>query len=64
MHRLDHRSSGSGLPVDLDVDVEQRTTDSSFTASFIVFQSAKPSRWYSTSGSRWAMARRPMPSWR
>ena len=39
-------------------------TDSSLMASIIASKSWKPSRWYSMSGSRWAMARRPMPSWR
>ena len=41
-----------------------RPTASSLTDSFMACQSWKPSRWYSTSGSRWAMARRPMPSCR
>ena len=33
-------------------------------ASIIAANMLKPSRWYSTSGSRWAIARSPMPSCR
>ncbi len=32
--------------------------------SIMAVNMSKPSRWYSTSGSFYAMARRPMPSWR
>ena len=32
--------------------------------SIMVANMSKPSRWYSTTGSRWAYARRLMPSWR
>ena len=54
-----------GAVLDLDLEVEQeadrllldRRPSSRANMS-------KPSRWYSTSGSRWAIARRPMPSCR
>ena len=44
--------------------LNRKPTVSSLMPSIMVANMSKPSRWYSTTGSRWAYARRLMPSWR
>ena len=68
LYEMDYLQEGIGLRAMAQRDplVEyQREGFQLFQAmmdSIIAWKSWKPSRWYSTSGSRWAIARRPMPS--
>ena len=48
----------------LSCAAKTRRTVSSLMPSVMAWNMSKPSRWYSTSGLRWAIARRPMPSCR
>ena len=61
--RVDHRRRGRRL-LDLHLQVEQEADDLLLDAVEHLANMSKPSRWYSTSGSRCAWARRPMPSCR
>ena len=68
LDRLRQRLHLRGLPAAASSTwtsrLNRKPTASSLMPSIIWANMSKPSRWYSTSGSRWAYARRPTPSWR